>query len=218
MLYLVDLARILTSPDRLIQLLSPMFTSWLGYALLFAIVFSETGLLVGFFLPGDSLMFLVGAVAGAGNLNLFVVNLVLMAAAILGDSFGYALGRRTGPAIFDRPDSRWFRREHLARTHAFYEKYGGKTIVYARFVPIVRTFAPFVAGVGKMNYGRFISFNVFGGIGWVFGMTMLGYLLGGVPIVKQHLEKVILLIILISVAPVVVEGVKAYRKQKAPVV
>jgi membrane-associated protein len=217
MLYLVDLARILTSPDRLIQLLSPLFTSWLGYAVLFAIVFSETGLLVGFFLPGDSLMFLVGAVAGAGNLNLFVVNLVLMAAAILGDSFGYALGRRTGPAIFDRPDSRWFRREHLARTHAFYEKYGGKTIVYARFVPIVRTFAPFVAGVGKMNYGRFLSFNVFGGIGWVFGMTMLGFLLGGVPIVKQHLEKVILLIILISVAPVVVEGLKAYRKQKAPV-
>jgi len=218
MLYLVDLARILTSPDRLIQLLSPLFTSWLGYAVLFAIVFSETGLLVGFFLPGDSLMFLVGAVAGAGNLNLFAVNLVLMAAAILGDSFGYALGRRTGPAIFDRPDSRWFRREHLARTHAFYEKYGGKTIVYARFVPIVRTFAPFVAGVGKMNYGRFLSFNVFGGIGWVFGMTMLGFLLGGVPIVKQHLEKVILLIILISVAPVVVEGLKAYRKQKAPVV
>jgi membrane-associated protein len=218
MLYLVDLARILTSPDRLIQLLSPMFTSWLGYALLFAIVFSETGLLVGFFLPGDSLMFLVGAVAGAGNLNLFAVNLVLMAAAILGDSFGYSLGRRTGPAIFDRPDSRWFRREHLARTHAFYEKYGGKTIVYARFVPIVRTFAPFVAGVGKMNYGRFLSFNVFGGIGWVFGMTMLGFWLGGVPIVKQHLEKVILLIILISVAPVVVEGLKAYRKQKAPVV
>jgi membrane-associated protein len=218
MLYLVDLARILTSPDRLIQLLAPLFTSWLGYALLFAIVFSETGLLVGFFLPGDSLMFLVGAVAGAGNLNLFVVNLVLMAAAILGDSVGYALGRRTGPAIFDRPDSRWFRREHLARTHAFYEKYGGKTIVYARFVPIVRTFAPFVAGVGKMNYGRFVSFNVFGGVGWVFGMTMLGFLLGGVPIVKQHLEKVILLIILISVAPVVVEGLKAYRKQKAPVV
>ena len=216
MLSLVDLVRILTSPDRLIQLISPMFTSWLGYAILFAIVFSETGLLVGFFLPGDSLMFLIGAVAGAGNLNIFVVNLVLMAAAILGDSFGYALGRRTGPAIFDRPDSRWFRREHLARTHAFYEKYGGKTIVYARFVPIVRTFAPFVAGVGKMNYGRFISFNVFGGIGWVFGMTTLGYLLGGVPIVKQHLEKVILLIILISVAPVVVEGVKAYRK-KLPV-
>jgi membrane-associated protein len=218
MLSILDLLRTLSSPDRLIQLLSPMFTSWLGYAVLFAIVFSETGLLVGFFLPGDSLMFLIGAVAGAGNLNMFVVNLVLMAAAILGDSFGYALGRQTGPAIFNRPDSRFFRRKNLKRTHEFYEKYGGKTIVYARFVPIVRTFAPFVAGVGKMNYARFVSFNIFGGIGWVFGMTMLGYVLGGVPIVKQHLEKVILLIILISIAPVVVEGVKAYRKQKLPVI
>ncbi len=217
MLFVLDAIRTLTSPDRLIQLLSPLFTSWLGYALLFAIVFSETGLLVGFFLPGDSLMFLVGAVAGAGDLNLFAVNIVLMTAAILGDSFGYALGRRTGPAIFSRRHSRWFRRDHLQRTHVFYEKYGGKTIIYARFVPIVRTFAPFIAGVGKMNYGRFISFNVFGGIGWVFGMTMLGYLLGGVPIVKQHLEKVILLIILISVAPVVWEGVKAYRKRKLPI-
>jgi membrane-associated protein len=217
MLSILDAVRTLTSPDRLILLLSPLFTNWVGYALLFAIVFSETGLLVGFFLPGDSLMFLIGAVAGAGNLNLFAVNVVLMTAAIAGDSFGYALGRRTGPAIFSRPDSRWFRREHLNRTHAFYEKYGGKTIIYARFVPIVRTFAPFVAGVGKMDYTRFISFNVFGGIGWVFGMTMLGYLLGGVPIVKQHLEKVILLIILISVVPVIVEGVKASRGPKASV-
>jgi membrane-associated protein len=217
MLFILDFVHTLTSPDRLIQLLSPLFNSWLGYALLFAIVFSETGLLVGFFLPGDSLMFLVGAVAGAGNLNMFAVNIVLMIAAIAGDSFGYALGRRTGPAIFSRPDSRWFRREHVDRTHAFYEKYGGKTIVYARFVPIVRTFAPFIAGVAKMNYGRFISFNIFGGIGWVFGMTMLGYLLGGVPIVKQHLEKVILLIILISVLPMIIEGVKAYRKPKVSI-
>src|ERR1700684_3099219 len=176
MLSLVDLARILTSPDRLIQLLSPLFTSWLGYALLFAIVFSETGLLVGFFLPGDSLMFLIGTVAGAGNLNLFAVNIVLMTAAVAGDTFCYVLGRQTGPKIFTRPDSRLFRREHLERTHAFYEKYGGKTIIYARFVPIVRTFAPFIAGVGKMDYARFLSFNVFGGIGWVFSMTMLGYL------------------------------------------
>ncbi len=217
MLSILDVVHALTSPDRLIQLLSPLFTSWLGYALLFGIVFSETGLLVGFFLPGDSLMFLVGAVAGAGDLNLLAVNIVLMTAAVAGDSFGYALGRRTGPAIFSRPDSRWFRRGHIERTHAFYEKYGGKTIIYARFVPIVRTFAPFIAGVGKMDYGRFITFNVVGGIGWVFGMTMLGYLLGGVPIVKQHLEKVILLIILISVAPVIWEGLKAYRKRKVPV-
>src|SRR5712691_4673578 len=201
----------LTNPDKLLQLLAPMFTTWWGYAALFAIVFSETGLLVGFFMPGDSLLFLVGAVAGAGNLDIVGVNIVLMAAAILGDSFGYMLGRRTGPRIFSRPDSRLFRREHLERTRIFYEKHGGKTIVYARFVPIIRTFAPFVAGVGKMSYVRFLSFNVFGGIGWVFAMTMLGYGLGGVPIIKQHLEKVILLIILISVAPVIAEAVKAYR-------
>src|SRR5215831_18934203 len=198
---ILEAVRNLTSPDRLLALLTPLFSSWVGYALLFAIVFSETGLLVGFFLPGDSLLFLIGTVCGAGNLDIVMVNLVLMAAAILGDTFGYMLGRQTGPRIFSRPDSRLFRREHLQRTHAFYEKHGGKTIIYARFVPIIRTFAPFVAGVGKMDYTRFLSFNVFGGIGWVFSMTMLGYLLGGVPIVKQHLEKVILLIILISVAP-----------------
>jgi membrane-associated protein len=212
MISILDAVRTLTSPERLIQLLSPLFASWLGYAFLFAIVFSETGLLVGFFLPGDSLMFLLGTVAGAGNLNLFAVNVVLMTAAIAGDTFGYLLGRQTGPKIFNRPDSRLFRREHLERTHAFYEKYGGKTIIYARFVPIVRTFAPFVAGVGKMDYMRFVSFNVFGGIGWVFAMTMLGYELGGIPIVKQNLEKAVLLVILLSVAPIVIEALKASRK------
>src|SRR5262249_43651551 len=202
----------LTNPDKLVQLLGPMFTSWWGYAALFAIVFSETGLLVGFFLPGDSLLFLVGAVAGAGDLDIVTVNLVLMAAAILGDTFGYMLGRQTGPRIFSRPNSRLFHREHLERTRAFYEKYGGKTIIYARFVPIIRTFAPFIAGVGKMEYAKFISFNVFGGIGWVLSMTLIGYKLGGVPLVKAHLEKVILLIIFVSVIPVVAEAVKAYRK------
>lgn len=209
---ILDAVRALTSPDRLIQLLSPLFTSWIGYALLFVVVFSETGLLVGFFLPGDSLMFLLGTVAGAGNLNLFAVNIVLMAAAIAGDTAGYMLGRQSGPKIFSRPDSRLFRREHLERTRAFYEKHGGKTIIYARFVPIVRTFAPFVAGVGKMEYTRFLSFNIFGGIGWVFAMTMLGYLLGGIPIVKQNLEKAVLLVILISVAPLVIEAIRASRK------
>ncbi len=212
MISILDAIRTVTSPERLIQFLSPLFTNWLGYAFLFAIVFSETGLLVGFFLPGDSLMFLLGTVAGAGNLNLFAVNVVLMTAAIAGDTCGYLLGRQTGPKIFNRPDSRLFRREHLDRTHAFYEKHGGKTIIYARFVPIVRTFAPFVAGVGKMDYMRFLSFNVFGGIGWVFVMTMLGYVLGGIPIVKQNLEKAVLLVILISVAPIVVEAWKASRK------
>ena len=208
---ILEAIRTLTNPEKLLALLTPLFASWIGYALLFAIVFAETGLLVGFFLPGDSLLFLVGTVCGAGDLDIVKVNVVLMAAAIIGDTVGYLLGRKTGPRIFTRPDSRLFRREHLERTHAFYEKHGGKTIIYARFVPIVRTFAPFVAGVGQMDYVRFVSFNVFGGIGWVFGMTMLGYLLGGVPIVKQHLEKVVVLIVVVSVLPMIAEAFKARR-------
>jgi len=160
---ILEAIRALTNPEKLLALLTPLLSSWVGYVALFGIVFAETGLLVGFFLPGDSLLFLVGTVAGAGNLDIVAVNFVLMAAAILGDSLGFALGWRTGARIFTRPDSSLFRREHLERTHAFYEKHGGKTIIYARFVPIIRTFAPFVAGVGRMNYKRFLSFNLFGG-------------------------------------------------------
>jgi membrane-associated protein len=211
---LLDWLRLLTTPERLIQLLTTVFSGWLGYLFLFAVVFAETGLLVGFFLPGDSLLFTVGVVAGAGGLNIFAINLILMAAAIVGDTAGYLLGRQTGPKIFSRPDSRLFRQEHLERTRAFYEKYGGKTIIYARFVPIIRTFAPFVAGVGKMDYGRFLSFNVFGGIGWVASMTMAGYFLGGVPIIRRHFEKVVVLILLVSVVPVVMEGLKSWRAAK----
>ena len=131
---------------------------------------------------------------------------------ILGDSVGYWLGRKAGPHIFKRPDSRWFRREHLVRTHEFYEKYGGKTIVYARFVPIIRTFAPFVAGVAEMSYLHFITFNVFGGIGWVFLMTMAGYKLGGVPMVRAHFEKVVVAIVLISVLPAAFEYFRSRRR------
>src|SRR6059058_5266729 len=133
MIGILEAIRTFTNPERLLGLLSPLFGSWIGYALLFAIVFSETGLLMGFFLPGDSLLFLVGTVAGAGHLDLVAVNIALMAAAILGDTFGYLLGRQTGPRIFRRPDSKLFRREHLDRTRIFYEKHGGKSIIYARF-------------------------------------------------------------------------------------
>jgi membrane-associated protein len=212
---LLDFLRTLTNPERLIALLTTALTGWLGYALLFAVVFSETGLLIGFFLPGDSLMFTVGVVAGAGKLDIVLVNLVMMAAAIIGDGVGYALGRRTGPHIFNRPNSRFFHQEHLQRTKAFYEKHGGKTIIYARFIPILRTFAPFVAGVAEMGYIRFLSFNIFGGIGWVFALTMLGYALGNVPVVRQHFEKAVLLIIFISVLPIVFEVYKARRKRPA---
>jgi membrane-associated protein len=209
---LIEFIRTLTNPDGLRELLTTVFGGWHGYALLFAIVFSETGLLAGFFLPGDSLLFTVGVVAGAGGLNIVAINVVLIVAAIVGDGVGYMLGRKAGLGIFARPDSKLFKREHLIRTQEFYEKHGGKTIIYARFVPIVRTFAPFVAGVAEMNYGRFLSFNVFGGIGWVVLMTTMGYLLGGNEIVRKHFEKVILGIIFVSVLPIVFEYFRSRAK------
>jgi len=151
-------------------------------------------------------------VAGGGQLNIVVVNLLLMSAAIIGDSTGYFLGRRTGPVIFRRPNSRLFRREHLMRSKEFYDKYGGKTIVYAKFIPIIRTFAPFLAGVTEMHYPRFLAFSVGGVLGWVFSVTMLGYTLGSVPIVRRHFEKVIFLIIFLSLAPIILETVKSRRR------
>ncbi len=216
----LDLLHTLTDPEKLIQFLSSTMSGWYGYLFLFMIVFSETGLLIGFFLPGDSLLFTVGVVAGAGGLNIWVINGLLIAAAIIGDGVGYALGRRAGPHIFNRPSSRFFNREHLQRTHEFYEKYGGKTIIYARFIPIVRTFAPFVAGVAEMTYLKFLSFNIFGGIGWVVAMTTAGYYLGGVPIVRRHFEKVVIAIVLVSVVPIAIEYLRSRNsrpKESEPV-
>jgi membrane-associated protein len=209
---IIEFLRALTDPERLIHLLTTFLAGWLGYAVLFAIVFSETGLLVGFFLPGDSLLFTVGVVAGAGDLNIVIVNLVLMAAAMIGDSTGYLIGRSTGPRIFNRPNSRLFKREHLMRTHRFYEKHGGKTIIYARFVPIIRTFAAFVAGVAQMPYLRFVPFSVCGAAGWVALMTTLGYTLGKVAFVRQYFDKFVLLIIVLSLLPAISEVIKARRK------
>lgn len=209
---LIEFIRTLTNPDGLRLLLTSVFSGWHGYALLFGIVFSETGLLAGFFLPGDSLLFTVGVVAGAGGLNLPAIIGVLIVAAIAGDATGYLIGRRAGKGVFDRPDSRFFKQEHLRRTKEFYEKHGGKTIIYARFIPIVRTFAPFVAGVAEMEYSRFASFNVFGGIGWVVLMTTLGYALGDHEIVRKHFEKVIIGIIFVSVAPIAVEFFRSRKR------
>ncbi len=208
---LLDFLRALTDPERLIQLLSGFMAGWVGYALLFVIVFSETGLLVGFFLPGDSLLFTVGVVAGAGDLNIVIVNLVLMSAAMIGDSTGYLLGRSTGPRIFNRPDSRLFKRDYVIRTQRFYEKHGGKTIIYARFIPIIRTFAAFVAGVAQMPYLRFLPFSLCGATGWVAFMTLLGYKLGKVAFIRQYFDKVVLLIIVISLLPAITEVIKARR-------
>lgn len=212
---LLDFLRSLTNPDQLIRLLSTVFAGWWGYAMLFGIVFSETGLLVGFFLPGDSLLFTVGVVAGAGQLNLPAIVVTLVTAALLGNSCGYCLGRFIGVRLFADPNSRIFRREYLLRTQEFYEKHGGKTIIYAQFVPIIRTFAAFVAGVAGMGLPRFLSFNVFGSVGWVVSMTALGYKFGSVPIVRAHFEKVIILIILISVLPVLIQLMKS-RRAAAP--
>jgi len=206
---LLDFLRALTTPERLIQLLSTAMSGWAGYAMLTGIVFAETGLLVGFVLPGDSLLFTIGVVAGAGELNLVVIMLLLIGASMLGDWSGYLLGRRAGSAIFNRPDSRFFKQEHLQRTKAFYEKHGGKTIIYAKFVPIIRTFAPFIAGVANMRYLRFLSFDIFGGVGWVFSMTILGYLLGEVAIVRRNFEKFVLLIIFVSLLPVMIHALRA---------
>ena len=211
-----ELLRNVVSAEKLKLLLESTITGWPGYALLTGIVFAETGLLAGFFLPGDSLLFIVGVLCGTGKLDFVLVNGLLMMAAIMGDATGYLLGRGAGQAAFARPDSRFFKREYLVRTQEFYEKHGGKTIIYARFVPIIRTFAPFVAGIAGMSYRRFLSFNVFGGIGWVLGVTTLGYFLGGLPFVQKYFDKVLLAIIGISVLPVVIEVWKGQRKAHLP--
>ncbi len=213
--FILDIWHSLTDPDKLIHLLTQVMTGWLGYALLAGIVFAETGLLVGLFLPGDSLLFTVGVVAGAGSLNIVQIITLLTLCSIIGDQSGYFLGYRTGPKIFARPDSKLFKQEYVTRTQEFYAKHGGKTLIYAKFVPIVRTFAPFMAGVGRMPYSRFLSFNIFGGVGWVVSMTLAGYFLGGVPIIRRHFEKVVIGIVLVSVVPVLLQIIQARRESKA---
>jgi membrane-associated protein len=186
---------------------------WGGYVVLTAIVFTETGLLIGFFLPGDSLLITAGLVAATGALNIWWLNVLLIAAAIIGDSVGYAIGRRLGPALFTREKSRLFNPKHIERTRQFYERHGAKTIVIARFVPIVRTFAPVVAGVGLMEYRRFILYNVVGGVGWVVSMTWAGYLLGRtIPDIGRHLHVVVIVVIVLSLIPIAVEIIRERRR------
>jgi membrane-associated protein len=173
-----------------------------GYIGIFLIVFAESGLLIGFFLPGDSLLFTAGFLASTGFFDIRVLIVLIVIAAIAGDQVGYIFGRRVGPSIFKREDSLLFHKEHLLRAQAYYEKHGGKTIILARFIPIVRTFAPIVAGVGNMKYGRFVFFNVIGGLIWGVGVTLAGYFLGQIiPDIDRYLLPIIALIILASVAP-----------------
>ena len=187
-----------------------------GYLLLFAIVFAETGLLIGFFLPGDSLLFIAGFfVSSSGALSLPLLMVLLSLAAIAGDTVGYFIGRKAGPAIFSRPDSRLFKRKHLDSAHEFYEKHGPKTIVLARFVPIVRTFAPTVAGAAGMNYRQFLVYNVIGGVGWICSMLLLGYFLGGIPIIQKNLEKAVIGIVILSILPMILHALKERKSQPA---
>jgi membrane-associated protein len=182
------------------------------YAILFAIVFCETGLVVTPFLPGDSLLFAAGALAGDQRLNVIIVMVVLFIAAVLGDTVNYQIGNYIGPKVFaEGRKSRWLKREHLDRTHQFFEKYGGKTIIIARFVPIIRTFAPFVAGVGSMTYPKFLFYNIIGGALWVVSLVLAGYWFGGLEIVRKNFSVVILAIIFISMLPAIIEYWRARR-------
>ena len=181
------------------------------------IVFVETGLLIGFFLPGDSLLVTAGLFAARGDLDLFSLNLTLSLAAILGDTVGYNIGAKAGPKIFTRDNSLFFNRKHLITTKEFYDRHGGFTIVIARFVPIIRTFAPVVAGVGAMQYRRFLSYNVFGGIGWVAATTCGGYFLGQmVPNIHEHIHVVIAVVIAVSLLPAVIKFAQERLKARSP--
>lgn len=189
---------------------------WGGYLVLVAIVFTETGLLVGFFLPGDSLLITAGLVAATGGLNIWWLNVLLCAAAIVGDSVGYAIGARIGPRLFTRERSLLFNPRHVERTRRFYARHGAKTIVIARFVPIIRTFAPVVAGVGEMPYHRFLFYNVAGGVGWVVSMTWAGYLLGqAIPDIDRHIHLIVVVVVVLSVIPIAVEIGRERRKRSA---
>ncbi len=209
----LDFIHSLTNPDRLKDYL----VDWKAFAILFLVIFAESGLLVGFLFPGDSLLFTVGVVAGAGRVHILPMIVILASASMLGDGLGFLIGGTLGYSLFKNPNSKIFRKEYLDHTRDFYERHGGKTIIYAKFVPIVRTFAAFIAGVGKMHYTRFLAFNVFGAIGWVALMIGAGDLLGSIPFVRANFEKVVLGIIFVSILPVVLQLLKSRSsKQQVP--
>lgn len=194
-----------------------------GYLLIFAIVFAESGLLIGFFLPGDSLLFTAGMFAAGTfedklpnvQFNIWVLCLGVCIAAVAGDQVGYLFGRKAGPALFSRPDSRFFKQEHLEKAQSFFEHHGPRAIVLARFVPIVRTFCPIVAGAGQMEYGTFVRFNVVGGFLWGVGVTLLGYFLGNVPLIADNIELALLMVVAVSLIPIAIEVIKSRRAKKA---
>lgn len=196
--------------DEYLQTIIANYGAW-TYGILFAVIFVETGLVVMPFLPGDSLLFAAGTFAALGSLNVWFLIGLLAVAAVVGDAVNYSIGHYLGERAYN---IKWIKKEYLDKTHAFFEKHGGKAIFLARFVPIVRTFAPFVAGIGRMSYGYFATYNIVGGISWVFIFTLLGYFFGNIPFVKKNFELVIIAIILISVLPMVYEWLKARREAK----
>ncbi|HRF12224.1 MAG: DedA family protein [Candidatus Accumulibacter phosphatis] len=208
--YLTSFIDIILHLDKHLAILVQQYGSWI-YAILFVIIFSETGFVVTPFLPGDSLLFVAGALAALGGMQIGVLLAVLIAAALLGNMLNYQIGRYLGPKVFHWEQSRFFNRSALEKTHAFYEKHGGKTLVISRFLPLFRTFAPFVAGIGAMSYGKFTFFNLIGGIGWVGSLTLAGYFFGNLPWIQQNLTLVIVAIIVISLLPVFVSWLQHHK-------
>ncbi|MGE5087693.1 MAG: DedA family protein [Candidatus Levyibacteriota bacterium] len=200
--------------DQTVASLAGNYGPWL-YAILFLVIFAETGFVVFPFLPGDSILFISGTVVAVAGLNIHVLVLVLALAAILGDSVNYGVGHYIGPKVFSEPESRWFKREYLLRTQAFYDRYGGVTIIIGRFVPIIRTFAPFLAGVAGMPYRRFLSFNVIGGALWIGLLVYAGYAFGNIPWVKGNLSLIVIAIVIVSLMPAVTTFVRERRASRA---
>ncbi|HUT07336.1 MAG TPA: DedA family protein [Candidatus Latescibacteria bacterium] len=199
--------------DKYLSAIIQQYGLW-TYAILFVVIFIETGFVVMPFLPGDSLLFAAGTFAALGALKIGWLIALLAAAAIIGDTVNYWIGHFLGPKVFSKEKARFFKKEHLDRTHAFYEKHGGKTIIIARFVPIIRSFAPLVAGIGRMSYGKFIAYNVIGGVGWVVLLTGAGYFFGNIPVVRKNFSLAILAIIALSTVPIVTEYLR-HRKKRA---
>ena len=203
---------LLAHPDKVISAFVSNYGNWVN-AFLFLIIFVETGLVIMPFLPGDSLLFLVGAFASQGIFNLWYSLGLLFIAAVTGDTLNYMIGKKMGPVVFEK-NYKFIKKEHLLKAQTFYEKHGAKAIILARFVPIVRTFAPFIAGVANMNYSKFISYNLIGGAIWVVGVTLLGFFLGEIPVIKNNFEKVVLLIVFVSILPIIIEFFKSKFSKK----
>lgn len=205
----------LADPDNLRQLVQMGGTWWIAYAVLGAVIFAETGLLVGFFLPGDSLLFAAGFLASQDVFSIFLLNVTLMVAAVVGDAVNYFVGRQMGEYVFERGRLRFVKHEHLLAAKDFYERHGAMAIILARFVPLVRTFTPFVAGVARMGYRKFAIYNLIGGVGWVASMTLAGFWLGRIPLVARNFEKAVLCVIFVSLLPVLIGVFKSWRQSVA---